>query len=333
MNVRTLAQTAGLVLATAIALPVEAQVAATTDGIARWFCAAADSTHPKRLTVRQPVTITPPAVGGAHSFLIAYDPETSPVGAKGQVTATVRLLTGGDGKPDKLLTIKGKQSSGSGDALAIGTADAEIEEGDVLERSLQFKKMAKVDAEACFTVIVAITPPDTRCGSYPDASTSEYVLPYAAGEGYVVTQGNCFIGSHRGSAEYAYDLGMPIGTELVAMRAGTVVHVVDDNPDAPPGGTTGQGDNVVRIEHADGTFAAYVHLQQGTARVAVGDVVEQGQLIGLSGNSGSTSGIPHVHVQLTPCIDRRACGTLALTFRNTSAHPDGLQLGQEYVAR
>jgi hypothetical protein len=332
-STRRLFAITGLLATLGIGTVADAQVAATTDGIARWFCAATDSTHPKRITVLQPITVVPPDLNGTHSFLLAYEPDEGGPSSRGEVTATVRLRKGGEGKAAKLLVIKGQQNTGNGAALAIGTKAAELAIGDVIEWQLRFKKMARMSAGACFTAIVATTPPDADCGPYPDAAESAYVLPYASGSGYVVTQANCFIGSHRDTAAHAYDLGMPIGTGIVAMRAGAVVHVVDDNPDAPPGSVTGMGDNVVRIEHADGTFASYVHLAQGSALVAVGDVVEQGQPIGMSGNSGSTSGIPHVHIQLTPCLDRRICGTLPLTFRNTSKHPNGLALGSEYVAR
>ena len=58
--------------------------------------------------------------------------------------------------------------------------------------------------------------------------------------------------------------------------------------------------NTVEILHADGTIGLYMHLRRGT--VAEGAQVRQGQQIGLSGNSGWSTG-PHVHVQV-----QRNCG-------------------------
>ncbi len=52
--------------------------------------------------------------------------------------------------------------------------------------------------------------------------------------------------------------------------------------------------NFVRILHDDGTMALYAHLQEGGVLVHVGQRVLAGQQIGLSGNTGFTTG-PHLH--------------------------------------
>ena len=60
-----------------------------------------------------------------------------------------------------------------------------------------------------------------------DWQTSAYVLPYAVGATFRVSQANCSPpgDGHRGSERYAYDFDMPIGTSFVAVRAGVVVHI------------------------------------------------------------------------------------------------------------
>lgn len=55
--------------------------------------------------------------------------------------------------------------------------------------------------------------------------------------------------------------------------------------------------NHVIVEHADGTYAAYAHLQRTSASVRVGQRVQEGQQLARVGNTGNTSE-PHLHVQL-----------------------------------
>ena len=52
--------------------------------------------------------------------------------------------------------------------------------------------------------------------------------------------------------------------------------------------------NFVRILHDDGTMALYAHLKTDGVLVRVGQQVQAGQQIGLSGNTGFTTG-PHLH--------------------------------------
>ena len=52
--------------------------------------------------------------------------------------------------------------------------------------------------------------------------------------------------------------------------------------------------NFIRILHEDGTMALYAHLREEGALVRVGQRVRGGQQIGLSGNTGFTTG-PHLH--------------------------------------
>ena len=98
----------------------------------------------------------------------------------------------------------------------------------------------------------------------------------------VISQGNCsVVGSHRGAAQHAYDFAMPKGTPVIAARAGRVV-AVDDSQSGRTRVSAKMTNGIV-VEHEDGTLASYVHLLQGSASVGVGQTVEQGQVIGLSG--------------------------------------------------
>lgn len=163
------------------------------------------------------------------------------------------------------------------------------------------------------------------CGGYPDWETSPYVLPYPVGKTYALHQGNCSLSGHRAAYQYSYDFLMPIGTLVTAARAGIVSEVLDGYQDG--NNTT---ENWVKVRHADGTIAAYSHLH--SVLVRVGEEVRSGSPIGLSGNTGQTGGIPHLHFHVSACSEPVHCGTIPVMFRNTAPNPNGLQFNQEYTA-
>lgn len=92
------------------------------------------------------------------------------------------------------------------------------------------------------------------------------------------------------------------GKELLAVADGTVVDIHDDLPDngiykVPPFSfATGPGNNVV-IDIGNNKYACYVHTIPGSIRVKKGDIVKEGQVIALLGNSGQ-SDIPHLHFEV-----------------------------------
>lgn len=94
---------------------------------------------------------------------------------------------------------------------------------------------------------------------------------------------------------HAVDFAAEIGTPVLAARDGTVMQVESDFDKA--GLNTekyGGRANFVRIVHDDGTMAMYAHLETDGVLVRVGQQVRRGQQIGLSGNTGFTTG-PHLH--------------------------------------
>jgi murein DD-endopeptidase MepM/ murein hydrolase activator NlpD len=94
---------------------------------------------------------------------------------------------------------------------------------------------------------------------------------------------------------YAVDFAADIGTPVLAARDGVVMQVESDFDKA---GLSlekfGGRANFVRIVHDDGTMALYAHLQEDGALVHPGQRVQAGEQIGLSGNTGFTTG-PHLH--------------------------------------
>lgn len=98
------------------------------------------------------------------------------------------------------------------------------------------------------------------------------------------------------------------GEELIAVADGTIAHVKDGIPENVPQANgsvimpvlltneTGSG-NWVSLRLAPGVYAFYAHLQPGSIRVRTGQRVRRGQVIGLLGNSGNSTG-PHLHFHI-----------------------------------
>ncbi len=88
------------------------------------------------------------------------------------------------------------------------------------------------------------------------------------------------------------DFMAPEGSELYAVADGMVSDVRLDGNSDPNGRPYG---NQVRIQHEDGYTSIYAHLSE--VFVTRGQNVKEGQLIGLSGNSGNSFGA-HLHLSL-----------------------------------
>lgn len=99
-----------------------------------------------------------------------------------------------------------------------------------------------------------------------------------------------------GRAHEGIDIAADTGAPVVAAGGGTV-RVRDAGGTGPGTGydPNGYGDYVY-IEHPDGTYTLYGHLDSTT--VQDGQTVAQGQQIGTLGNTGSSSG-PHLHFEIS----------------------------------
>jgi murein DD-endopeptidase MepM/ murein hydrolase activator NlpD len=95
------------------------------------------------------------------------------------------------------------------------------------------------------------------------------------------------------------------GQEVVSVADARVLSVVDGIAENAPGKgravpitlATVAG-NQISLDLGGGFTAFYAHLQPGSVRVKVGDRVRRGQVLGLVGNSGNSTG-PHLHFQIS----------------------------------
>ena len=114
------------------------------------------------------------------------------------------------------------------------------------------------------------------------------------------SNGNFFNGDGATNADFPY-----IGTDVLAVADGTVIHtrngVPDEAPFQPAKNVTRPQDyvgNTVAIQIAPDRFAIYAHLEAGSIRVKPGDKVKPGDIVGQLGNSGNSTAA-HLHFVIT----------------------------------
>jgi murein DD-endopeptidase MepM/ murein hydrolase activator NlpD len=122
------------------------------------------------------------------------------------------------------------------------------------------------------------------------AQSYRYPLPWRGGP-FRLSQGANGQYSHYGPKNrYAMDIAMPVGTPIIAARAGVVVKTENSQSGR---GSDASG-NFVRVLHDDGTMGVYLHLKRGSVSVREGQRVTVGSPLAQSGNTGNSSG-PHLH--------------------------------------
>ena len=97
--------------------------------------------------------------------------------------------------------------------------------------------------------------------------------------------------SGQGDFHNGIDIAAPLGTEIKAIESG-VIEKCEYNQ---------YSGNFVVIRHNDSTTSSYAHMAR--ADVSVGQEVSKGDIIGIVGSTGSSTG-PHLHMEIR--IDKNA---------------------------
>ncbi len=208
-------------------------------------------------------------------------------------------------------------------------------------------------------IILPTLADDSKIGSsagcnitdYKSAKSSDYILPYEVAEDYTISQGNCGGVTHtiRPSGEdmrYAYDFDLPIGAKILASRGGKVINVEDFYSNIT---SKVEEINFIFIQHKDKSVAIYLHLSPNGSLVDIGQKVNQGDVIGIAGNSGFTGGTAHLHFDVRErdfedcnlsgldwsnlsTYRMSKCKTIPITFKNASPLDTPLLESKEYKA-
>jgi len=155
-----------------------------------------------------------------------------------------------------------------------------------------------IDSSTTLAVGETIVIPDGEgsmsvSGKTTTKSSSKTSNPYRGGSGptyngYYIRP---VIGGIRTQGIHGYngvDIGIPTGSALLAAAAGEVIV-------ARSSGYNGGYGKYIVISHPNGTQTLYGHMSE--VYVTPGQTVYQGQVIGLTGNTGKSTG-PHLHFEV-----------------------------------
>ncbi|MEX2247485.1 MAG: M23 family metallopeptidase [Dehalococcoidia bacterium] len=194
-----------------------------------------------------------------------------------------------------------------------------------------------------FTVVAAVVPPihtpglaDGEEALYP--APPGYLLPWAGGEIHSVSQGEETTFTHNGLAAYAFDLDLSYDA-VIAARPGRVTLIREDSNTGGCSALFSSSANYVVIDHGDGTSALYLHLAYDSVLVQPGDLIERGQAIAVSGETGLTCADDesgpggHLHFQVQRTEENRYfTQSLPVTFDDVRAGEGVPAEGTSYMS-
>jgi murein DD-endopeptidase MepM/ murein hydrolase activator NlpD len=134
-------------------------------------------------------------------------------------------------------------------------------------------------AVATLTTVATVTAPPAAASTSTKAPALQF--PWQEGLGHRITGSGYNCGGHTGTDAFALDFNFASGTPVTAAATGHAHTAVDL-----------AGALYVWVDHGNGFVSTYFHLS--SFAVSGGQWVNQGQIIGNSGNTGNSSG-PHLH--------------------------------------
>ncbi len=201
-----------------------------------------------------------------------------------------------------------KYGSSADDAETTATTSAESVTGTTEEGDSTTNTTTKKVTTTSFTTVkyspqtigsMFTTKPTTTATTSLDMdltipTTTVNVITPSAGLIWPMPYKNCYISAYYGTypsggVHRGLDICVRGGTEgknVIAAGSGRVISY---------GFNHWSMGNYIIIDHGAGIFTAYYHLK--TLYVAEGDTVSQGQVIGLAGATGNTTG-PHLHFEV-----------------------------------
>lgn len=124
-----------------------------------------------------------------------------------------------------------------------------------------------------------VTPAIAREVHIGTKKRPDFIMPV---DNYTITS---YVGPRWGRSHNGIDLAVPVGTPVSSSGSGTIIQC---------GWNGGYGISVY-VDHGNGIVTRYGHLSE--AAVTVGQTVAQGDDLGLSGNTGNSTG-PHLHFEM-----------------------------------
>jgi len=181
-----------------------------------------------------------------------------------------------------ILPISGvKHTVVGGDTVA---SIAKKYKGDA-DEIIAYNNLQKGDSLAVGSVIIVPDGEVLASPIYPGGSSSSGLKEY---KGYYMRP---IVGGRKTQGIHGYnavDLAVPIGTPILASADGEVII-------SRTSGWNGGYGNYIVVRHPNGTQTLYAHISKNN--VSVGNTVKQGDVIGLVGTSGKSTG-PHLHFEI-----------------------------------